>query len=192
MAIIPLLTAFKLKADGLNELGMFSGHYEDFSVEWYREIGATICYTAFLNTFQPHFNLFIAYGKVQYKRYKDRGWEKDLKSDVAECNTKQVLQADLEELYTGEEVDGSTLYTNFMIQMLITFTYCGGLPVLYFIAFFNYISLYWSYKFLFLKYYRKTTDFNEGLPMYITQYIKAAVGLHFIVTFFMLTNRDIF
>jgi hypothetical protein len=91
MAIIPLLTAFKLKADGLNELGMFSGHYEDFSVEWYREIGATICYTAFLNTFQPHFNLFIAYGKVQYKRYKDRGWEKDLKSDVAECNTKQVL-----------------------------------------------------------------------------------------------------
>lgn len=50
-------------------------------------------------------------------------------------------------------MDGSTLYTNFMIQMLITFTYCGGMPVLYFIAFMNYISLYWSYKFLFLKYY---------------------------------------
>lgn len=27
--------------------------------------------------------------------------------------------------------------------------------------------------------------------MYIVPYIKYAVGLHFIVTFFMLTNRDI-
>lgn len=80
MAIIPLLTAFKLKIDVVNELGLFAGHYEDFSIEWYREIGATICYTALLNTFQPHFNLFIEYGKSQYRRYKDRDWEKDLKS----------------------------------------------------------------------------------------------------------------
>lgn len=191
MAVIPLLTAFKLAVEGLNELGFFTGVYEDFSVEWYREIGATICYTAFLNTFQPHFNLFIEYATTEWARHKDRDYSRELKSEEGECNTKQVLQEDLEALYTGPNVDGSTLYTNFMIQLLITFTFSGGLPVLYFISFFNYIALYWSYKFLFSKYYQKTIDFNEGLPMYITQYIKAAVGLHFIVTFFMLTNRDI-
>lgn len=52
-----------MAVSGLNDLGLFNGHYDDFSVEWYREIGATIAYTAFLNTFQPHFNLFIEYGK---------------------------------------------------------------------------------------------------------------------------------
>lgn len=101
------------------------------------------------------------------------------------------MQEDIEALYTGPEVDGSTLYSNFLHQLYVTFTYSGGLPVLYFIAFLNYITLYWSYKFLFIKYYQKTIQFNEGVPMRMTQYIKIGIGLHFIVTFFMLTNKDI-
>lgn len=48
IAIIPLLTAFQAKNDFFNGIGMFNGAYNDFSVEWYREIGATICYTMFL------------------------------------------------------------------------------------------------------------------------------------------------
>lgn len=51
MAIIPLLTGFKLAVAGLNDIGIFDGAYTDFSVEWYREVGATICYSMFLNTF---------------------------------------------------------------------------------------------------------------------------------------------
>ena len=62
-AIIPLFTSFKLTNDFFNGIGMFNGAYNDFSVEWYREIGATICYSMFLQTFQPHFNLFIQYAK---------------------------------------------------------------------------------------------------------------------------------
>lgn len=190
-AIIPLLTTFKLVAGGLNELGFFNGAYNDFSVEWYREIGATICYAMFLQTFQPHVNLFVQYAKQEFKRYKDRGYKKELKSEVGELNTACVVQEDLETLYTGPEVDGSTLYSNFLHQLFVTFTYSGGLPVLYFIAFLNYLSLYWSYKFFFLKYYQKTIQFNEGLPIKMTHFIKVGIGLHFIVTFFMLTNKDI-
>lgn len=66
MAIIPLLTTFKLAIAGINDIGLFDGAYTDFSVEWYREVGATICYAVFLNTFQPHFNLYIEYLKQEY------------------------------------------------------------------------------------------------------------------------------
>lgn len=63
--------------------------------------------------------------------------------------------------------------------------------MLYFIAFFNYVALYWSYKFLFIKFYRKTIEFNHGLPMQIVKFFEFAIGAHLIVTFFMITNRDI-
>lgn len=102
-----------------------------------------------------------------------------------------MTQDDVQELYTGPEVDGSTLYCNFIFQLVQTFTYSGGLPVLYFLAFFNYLALYWSYKFLFTKYYRKTIEFNHGLPMQIVKYVEFAIGAHLVVTFFMLSNRDI-
>lgn len=51
LAIVPLFTTFKASAGGLNDMGFFNGAYSDFSVAWYREIGATICYTSFLGTF---------------------------------------------------------------------------------------------------------------------------------------------
>lgn len=61
LAIVPLFTTFKASAGGLNDMGFFNGAYSDFSVAWYREIGATICYTSFLGTFQPHAVLFGQY-----------------------------------------------------------------------------------------------------------------------------------
>lgn len=70
--------------------------------------------------------------------------------------------------------------------MVLTFS--GGLPILYLIGFLHYLGLFWSYKFFFLKYYRKTIEFNEGLPMYVTKMFKLAIFIHIVVTFFMLTN----
>lgn len=50
---------------------------------------------------------------------------------------------------------------------------------------------YYVQKFLLLKYYSKTTAFNEELPMKAIDYMKWALLFHMVVGAFMLTNSAI-
>lgn len=111
--------------------------------------------------------------------------------DDKEVNTQKVTQQDLEDLYTGPEVDASTLYCSFMYSTMVTFTFSGGLPILYITALLNYVSFYWSYKFLFTHYYQKTLQFNELLPQFVIPFFKTAIVIHVLVTFFIMSNKDI-
>lgn len=69
--------------------------------------------------------------------------------------------------------------------------YSAGLPILYPFACVFYMVLYWVYKFLLLKYYEKTTRFNEQLPLYTTNWIKIGLILHGIVGGLMITNSNL-
>lgn len=57
----------------LNVFGFFNGAYEDFSLQWYKEVGAVICYAQFLESFTPHTQLFIEYLIKEVLRFLDRG-----------------------------------------------------------------------------------------------------------------------
>ena len=70
--------------------------------------------------------------------------------------------------------------------------YSTGLPILYPFACVAYFILYWVYKSLLLKYYEKTTRFNEQLPIYSINWIRASILLHGIVGLFMYTNSELF
>lgn len=70
--------------------------------------------------------------------------------------------------------------------------YSGGLPILYPFASIFFLVLYWVYKFLLIKFYEKTTKFNEQLPMFATQLFKFGIIIHGIVTAVMLTNSKLF
>lgn len=69
--------------------------YEDFSVEWYRDVGATLIMTMLMNVFTPH--VANAMWQVIYgtKRCCDRSCSCDRK------RTKQLLQEDYENINTG-------------------------------------------------------------------------------------------
>jgi hypothetical protein len=69
--------------------------------------------------------------------------------------------------------------------------YSGGLPILYPFACVFFFVLYWFYKILLLKYYEKTTRFNEQLPLVAIHWIKVGVVLHGIVTLGMITNSNL-
>lgn len=70
--------------------------------------------------------------------------------------------------------------------------YSGGLPILYPFASIFFLVLYWVYKFLLVKFYEKTTKFNEGLPLFATQLFKFGIIIHGIITAVMLTNSKLF
>jgi len=69
--------------------------------------------------------------------------------------------------------------------------FSSGLPVLYPIAMVFCLILYWVYKILLLKFYKRTTSFNEQLPMLSIGYIKYGVFFHLFLGSFMYSNSMI-
>lgn len=73
IAVVILLVCFDLKFAILNVFGIFMGDYTDFSVEWYRKIGATLSMTMLVNTVSPHVAKIAKPVIVGLQRCLDRG-----------------------------------------------------------------------------------------------------------------------
>ena len=69
--------------------------------------------------------------------------------------------------------------------------YSSGLPILYPISCIFYVILFWVYKYLLLKFYQKTSKFNEYLAIRSIRYIKYGVFFHMAIGCVMYTNSDI-
>jgi hypothetical protein len=70
-----MIISFNLKIDFLNVFGIFAGSYFDFSVEWYRKIGASLSMTLLINIVSPHAAKIAMPLLVALKRCRDRGWK---------------------------------------------------------------------------------------------------------------------
>lgn len=69
--------------------------------------------------------------------------------------------------------------------------FSAGLPILYPIACLSFFVLYSVYKCLLLKYYSKTSEFTQDLPLRSIDFMKYGIILHYIIGAFMLTNSSI-
>jgi len=78
------------------------------------------------------------------------------------------MQTDLNNLYTGDQISSHYVYAQNYTYLFCVLMYSTGLPLLYPFAAIFYFVLYWVYKGLLIKYYEKTTRFNEELPLYTT------------------------
>lgn len=70
--------------------------------------------------------------------------------------------------------------------------YSCGLPILYPFAAVFYLTLYWVYKGLLLKYYSRTTKFNQEIPMKSLGWVKFGLVMHIFVASLMLSNQNFF
>ena len=57
----------------------FAGRFNDFTVQWYQNVGATISLAMFVNIFTPHISGIIAILMNGFKKLLDRGCHKDLR-----------------------------------------------------------------------------------------------------------------
>ena len=102
---------FALDIKLLNKLKVLDGEYDDFTVEWYRQIGATLGMTLLINTVSPLIPELASALKKIAKRFLDRGCRfKRQDPETKELRTKQILQKDIESLYTGDEINSSYVY----------------------------------------------------------------------------------
>jgi len=141
--IIILLVNADLQIEFLpNNFPILKGDYADFTIEWYRVVGTTIVLTMILNVFSPHFSNFCWMIFRGCKRCRDRGCSWDMR------RTKKILQVDYENVYLGPEFLMEMRYSQILSNIYIVFTYSGGLPLLYVVAFLSFFATYWVDKFL--------------------------------------------
>ena len=92
-------------------------------------------------------------------------------------------------MYTGDEINSSYVYAQFFTTIWCVLTYSSGMPILYPVACLNFFLMYWVYKLLLVKFYRKTISFNQDLPQYSIKYLRFGIFLHVVMGAFILTNK---
>lgn len=66
------------------------------------------------------------------------------------------------------------------------------MPILYPFAALFYFVLFWVYKGLLLKYYSRTTKFNEEIPMKSLFWVKFSIVVHLFISSLMLSNQNFY
>jgi len=107
-------------------------------------------------------------------------------------NTKKIVQQDLNQLYTGDQIASHYVYAQNYTYLWCVLLYSAGLPILYPFACIFYFVLYWVYKWLLLKFYARTTRFNQDIPIKSVQWIKIGIAFHLAAGSFMLSNNRVF
>ena len=178
---------------GESAFPILNGNYSDFSTAWYRNVGASLCFTLLINTVSPQASKLGLPFLSLFKRCFDRGCSCSVRKspDSDEVNTRKVLQSDLDKLYTGPQIQTYYVYAQYFTSLWAILTYSSSMPILYPIGCLNFVIFYWAYKLLLLKHYSKTTSFNHELPLFTIQFFKVGVILHLCLGAFMFSNSNI-
>ena len=113
------------------------------------------------------------------------------RDDSDHPNTRQLRQKDLQALYTGPQIESGEKFAQTFNIISITLMYSSGLPALYAIAFVSFAFAYWFDKVMLMRYYQRTTEFNEELPIKSMVFMKFAFACHFVFAAWQLYKSDI-
>lgn len=101
IAIVLLLVNMNMGIEFLGGFPILAGEYKDFGVDWYKNIGAALCFTLLVNTASPQVSKLGTPNIKVLQRCWDRGCGFALKQNEDDVYTKKLLETDLENLYTG-------------------------------------------------------------------------------------------
>lgn len=82
-----------------------------------------------------------------------------------EPRTKKFKQKELNELYSGTEIEIGFKLAYVYTFIFVCLMYSYGIPILYLITFVYFAITYWFEKLWLLRFYKKTREFDEKLPI---------------------------
>jgi len=118
-------------------------YYTDFNSGWYMQTGNAICIFIFASAFLNSVAYFFWFALKVCRRAHDRRCRRlqpDEDDDVP--NTRQKIQEDLEDLYTGRGFQGEKTYSRMMSTLFVILMYSSGIPILYYIGAVFYVVNY--------------------------------------------------
>lgn len=159
--------------------------HEDFSVEWYRDVGATLIMTMLMNVFTPH----VANAMWQFIYGVQRCC--DRRCTCNKKRTKQLLQEDYENINTGNIFMFEFRYSQVLTQVYVTMMYSAGIPLLYPVSMVSFLMTYWVDKYLFIRHYKNPPSYTMAMAERTVLLMRYSLILHFIIGFLMLSNSKI-
>ncbi|TNV86581.1 hypothetical protein FGO68_gene17344 [Halteria grandinella] len=166
---------------------ILAGKYDDFTVQWYRNVGVTLHFTMMLYIVSSP---LISYGLMLpagLLRWWDRGFQnKDL------TKTRQVMQEDYEELYMGSEFPIEERYAKILNTFFVTMMLSPGMPTFYLIGFLDLMFLYWFDKIIVLRQCKTPPRYSQDLNKAAVNTMMYGVILHLPFAFLMYSYTEIF
>jgi hypothetical protein len=162
----------------LGFLGLFQGAFEDFSPDWYKQVGGTLMSTMLINIFVPHLAPLLGlYIIAPLKRSLTASGK----------NTQETLN----ELYMGPDFPITIRTAQILTCVFVCMMYAPGLPLMMPIAMCSMIMTFFVDKLLLIKFYRRPPRFDESTVSLCIGFIPAAVGLRLIIGCWMLGNSEL-
>ncbi|GAB9475722.1 hypothetical protein Gpo141_00012806 [Globisporangium polare] len=178
-AIVVLLVNASLGLKGvpvINEL--LKGKYRDFERDWYPTVGMGITTTMLINAFMPQIQLFIQMFVVSpCKR---------------ELQRRRIRTQDqMNKLYAGPAFDISSRYPTLLNSVFVTMVFCGGSPILLFIAAVSAAGTYWFDKLSIVHLYSVKTAYDEELGEVALSLLPWTLVLHLAFSTWMYGNPQL-
>lgn len=189
VGIVLFLVNFNLgsKSEILSKykIPIFQGQFTTFSVQWYRLVGSTLCFTMLVYIGSTHASNFAYSMYLSTLRCWDRGCSMNRR------RTRQVIQEDYEDKNIGERFEIEFRYASILFVLGITFLYSSGMPILYPIAAAFFVVGYWVDKILLLRFNRRPIQYDSYLSKKSLQWYKFILLMHVIFGTIMYANSSI-
>jgi hypothetical protein len=164
----------------------FVGTETDFSVNWYRQVGALIISTLIVQALWPLIEIAMFGAMWWGKQYLDRGFGSD--SYKTQMPTAQAYV----DLYAGPVYLIHYRYSMILLHIGCAFMYGTCMPILYIVAFVAFIVLFINERVLVCYYYREPPSFDEEITMKAMNIIQWIPILALPIIFWQMGNRQIF
>ncbi|GAB9471319.1 hypothetical protein Gpo141_00008536 [Globisporangium polare] len=157
---------------------LFKGKYRDFEREWYPTVGMGITMTMLINAFVPQGILFAQMFLISpllrvLKRRKIR------------------TQDQMNKLYAGPQFDISVRYPMILNSVFVTMVFCGGSPILLFIAAVASAGTFWFDKLSIIHLYSIKTAYDEELGEIALGILPWTLVLHLAFSTWMYGNTKL-
>lgn len=168
-----------------NYVPLFQGEFTTFSVQWYKLVGSTLCFTMLINVGSLHIS-FLASALIRwFLQCLDRGCSCDKKK------TRQTIQQDYEDINTDSDFEIELRYANLLFMLGVCFLYSSGMPILYPIGAAYFLLGYWIDKFLLLKASKKPVRYDGYIANKSLNWYKFIIVMHVIAGCLIYSNSSI-
>ena len=179
-----------VNADFTEQSSMFSifsrdGGIPDFNTQWFRDIGATLVGAMLFNVYWPVVEFFVFFGMRTAFRLLDRSFTFN-----AERTKKTTIQQYVE-LYSGPVFFIHYKYSSILNITFVTMMYGMGLPILFPVASFSFLTLYCMEKLMLHYSYREPPMYDESLNKNALSILTIAPLLFLSFGYWMLSSKQL-
>jgi hypothetical protein len=169
-----------------NTVAFMNGDYEDFTPEWYNDIGRTVLQTITMYNIGVHGIKFATLFYRQFLRWRDRGFGSDIRI------TKQVSQENLNKLFLGPEFVIEVRYAIVLTVCFVCVAYAPAMPLLYLIGGVGFWAMYLIDKWFFLRVYRIPQATSPQLAHTVTKSLYFSAVLNLLLSIWIYSNIMLF